>query len=80
MNAKSQYLPLVLQIAGAADVVLGVAVAALGPGLVGGGDATVEAVLIGAGAFLAAGGAAMWAWGRFRLSPRDVSQGPRPSA
>lgn len=72
MTGNRRHLSLLLQFAGLTDVALGAAIAAFGPGLVGGGDGTVEAVLMAVGGCLAAIGAGLWAWGRFRLNARDM--------
>ncbi len=56
---------LVFQIIGLGDVVLGAALAVLGPRLVG-GDAELDLILQILGAVLALTGFGIWWWGRFR--------------
>ena len=64
-------LRLVIQFAGATDIVLGAAIALFGPGLVG-GDPVVDKVIVICGAGLAAGGGAMIWFARRRFAePRE---------
>lgn len=65
-DARRRRLGLVFRIVGLGDVALGAAIAILGPGFVGGGDATVHTVLMIAGVALALGGLGLWWWGRSR--------------
>ena len=65
-DAQRRRLGLVLQIVGLGEVALGAAIAILGPGFIGGGDATVDTVLMIAGAVIALGGLGLWWWGRSR--------------
>jgi hypothetical protein len=77
-DAQRRRLGLVFQIVGLGDVALGAAIAILGPGFVGGGDATVDTVLMIAGAVIALGGLGLWWWGRTRYGARgfEAPSGP----
>ena len=63
-DAQRRQLGLVLQSVGLFDLALGAAIAILGPGFIGGGDATIDLVLWIAGAVIALGGLGLWWWGR----------------
>ena len=57
----------VLQFVGVTDILLGAALAFLGPGLIG-GEPAVDVLLRGGGAILAVSGVAVIGYGRYRLA------------
>ena len=66
-------LALVFQLIGGLDIVLGVGVAFLFPKIID--DPSLDGVLMIMGGILALAGAAMWWWGRSRLTPQRSDDG-----